>query len=122
MLQLEPIPVRWRRSSAAVAGPVSAAAGSRRFPPLPGLPAADHRRLRGGRVSDLHAVYGGLGSGRLLVTGAPGAGKSGAAVLLVLAAIRHREQVPDAERQLVPVPVMLPCRGGIPMGSGFRTG
>lgn len=114
LLQLEPIAVRWRKASAAVAGPVSSAVGSRRFPPLPGLPAVDQRRLRGGRVSDLHAVYGGLGSGRLMITGAPGAGKSGAAVLLVLAAIRHREQVPDAERQRVPVPVMFTLHGWDP--------
>jgi hypothetical protein len=37
LLEPEPIPVRWRRSVLPVAGPVSAAVGSTRFPPLPGL-------------------------------------------------------------------------------------
>jgi len=43
-------------------------------------------------------VYGGLSSGRLVIVGAPGAGKSGAAILLVLDALRHRGQVAEAER------------------------
>lgn len=106
LLQSEPIPVRWRRTSRPVVGPVSAAVGSQRFPPLPGVPTVTQQRLRQGRISDLHALYGGLGSGRLVIAGAPGSGKSGAAVLLVLAALKHREHVSDAERLQVPVPVM----------------
>jgi hypothetical protein len=114
LLQSEPIPVRWRRTSRPVAGPVSAAVGSQRFPPLPGLPAVSQQRLRRGRISDLHALYGGLGSGRLVIAGAPGSGKSGAAVLLVLAALKHRERVSDAERLQVPVPVMFTLHGWDP--------
>jgi hypothetical protein len=71
-------------------------------------------RLRGGRLRDLHAVYGGLGSGRLVIVGAPGSGKSGAAVLLVLAALEHRQQVPETDRQRVPVPVMFTLHGWDP--------
>jgi hypothetical protein len=114
LLQPDPIPVRWKRSSLPVAGPASAAVGSQRFSPLPGLSAVGQQRLRGGRISDLHAVYGGLGSGRLVIAGAPGSGKSGAAVLLVLAALKYREQVPDAERPQVPVPVMFTLHGWDP--------
>jgi hypothetical protein len=114
LLQPDPIPVRWKRSSLPVAGPAAAAVGSRRFPPLPGLSAVSQQRLRGGRISDLHAVYGGLGSGRLVIAGAPGSGKSGAAVLLALAALEHREQVPDADRPQVPVPVMFTLQGWDP--------
>ena len=114
LVQPEPIPVRWGRSSRPLAGPVSAAVGSRQFPPLPGLPAAAPEQLRGGRVQDLHAIYGGLGSGRLVIIGDPGAGKSGAAVLLVLAALEHRQQVPSPDRQLVPVPVMFTVQGWDP--------
>lgn len=54
----------------------------------------------------MHTVYGGLRSGRLVIVGAPGAGKSGTAVLLVLAALRHRKAVADADRAEVPVPVL----------------
>ena len=114
LLQPDPIPVQWKRSSLPVAGPSAAAVGSRRFTPLPGLPAAGQQRLRGGRISDLHAVYGGLGSGRLVISGAPGSGKSGAAVLLVLAAVKHRELVSDADRPQVPVPVMFTFHGWDP--------
>jgi len=77
-------------------------------------PAVSQQRLRGGRISDLHAVYGGLGSGRLVIAGSPGSGKSGAAVLLVLAALEYREQVPVAERAQVPVPVMFTLHGWDP--------
>lgn len=114
LVQPEPIPVRWRRSSRPLAGPVSAAVGSRQFPPLPGLPAAGLARLRGGLLEDLHAVYGGVGSGRLVIVGSPGSGKSGAAVLLILAAVRYRARLPDRDRPLVPVPVLVTVHGWDP--------
>ena len=114
LLQPEPIPVQWERSSRPLAGPVSAAVESRQFPPLPGLSPAVPRQFRGGRLQDLHAVYGGLGSGRLVIIGEPGSGKTGAAVLLVLAALEHRQQVPSQDRQLVPVPVMFTLHGWDP--------
>jgi hypothetical protein len=114
LLQAEPIPVRWKRSSQQVAGPISAAVGSRQFPPLPGLTAVGQGQLRGGGLGDLHALYGGLGSGWMVITGAPGAGKSGAAVLLLLAALRYREQVPAECRPLVPVPVIFTLHGWDP--------
>ena len=98
LLEPEPIPVRWRRPAAPVTGPVAAAIASTRFPPLPGLAAVGKQRLQGGQVSELHAVYAGLGSGRLVVAGGPGAGKSGAAVLLILTALRYRRSVPGEVR------------------------
>ena len=94
LLEPEPIPVRWQRSTAPVAGPVAAAVASTRFAPLPGLAAAGEQRLQAGQVSELHEVYGGLGSGRLMIAGGPGSGKSSAAVLLILAALRYREERP----------------------------
>ena len=114
LLQPEPIPVHWERSSRPLAGPVSAAVESRQFAPLPGLSPALGRQLRGGRVKDLHAIYGGLGSGRLVIIGEPGSGKTGTAVLLVLAALEHRQQVSSQDRQLVPVPVMFTFHGWDP--------
>jgi hypothetical protein len=114
LLHPEPIYVRWERPSQPFAGPVSAAAGSRQFPPLPGLAAVRQGQLRKGGLGDLHALYGGLGSGRMVIVGAPGSGKTGAAVLLILAALKHREQVPEKDRQLVPVPVMFTLHGWDP--------
>ena len=114
LLQPEPIPVQWQRSSRPLAGPVSVAVESRQFPPLPGLSPAVPRQLGGGQLQDLHAVYGGLGSGRLVIIGEPGSGKTGAAVLLALAALEHRRRVPSQDRQLVPVPVIFTLHGWDP--------
>jgi hypothetical protein len=106
--------VRWERPYESVTGPVSAATGWRRFPPLPGLAVVKRRQLRNGGIKDLHALYGGLGSGRMVIIGAPGSGNSGAAVLLVLAALEHREQVSKTDRQRVPVPVLFTLHGWDP--------
>ena len=51
----------------------------------------------------------------LVIAGAPGAGKSGAAVLLILAALAHREQVAEADRPGVPVPGMFTLHGWDPV-------
>ena len=114
LLEPEPIPVRWQRPAVPFAGPVAAAVASTRFAPLPGLAAAGAQRLRSGQVSELHEVYGGLGSGRLVIAGGPGSGKSSAAVLLILAALRHRRSVPEKVRPEVPVPVMFTLHGWDP--------
>jgi hypothetical protein len=114
LLQPEPIPVHWERSSRPLAGPLSTAVESRQFAPLPGLSPALKRRLRGGRLPELHAVYGGLGSGRLVIIGEPGSGKTGTAVLLVLTALEHRQRLPLPDRPLVPVPVMFTLHGWDP--------
>ena len=114
LLQPEPIPVRWGRPVQPLAGPVSAAADSRQFSPLPGLSRVVERQLKQGGLQDLHAVYGGLGSGRMIIAGAPGSGKSGTAVLLLLAALKHRTQVPPEDRSLVPVPVLFTLHGWNP--------
>ncbi|HEX9540105.1 MAG TPA: hypothetical protein VGA04_18245 [Streptosporangiaceae bacterium] len=81
---------------------------------MPGLPAARQSDLQKGQLWDLHTVYGGLGSGRMVIVGNPDSGKSGAGVLLVLAALKHREQVPEKDRPLVPVPVMFTLHGWDP--------
>jgi hypothetical protein len=101
-----PIPVRWGIPTPSLAVSAAAAVGSQRFDPLPGLPPVGETQLAAGQISDLHSVYGGLGSGRLVIAGAPGSGKSGAAVLLILAALRYRRQVAGADRPQVPVPVL----------------
>jgi hypothetical protein len=106
LLAPEPIPVRWARPVLPLAGPAAAAVAARRFDPLPGLSFATSIQSDTGQISELHALYGGLGSGRLIIAGAPGAGKSGTAVLLVLAALRYRDQATEADRQKIPVPVL----------------
>jgi hypothetical protein len=114
LLVPDPIPVRWRRPSVPLTGPAAAAADARRFQPLPGMLAATVEQLAEGDIRDLHQLYGGLGSGRLVIAGAPGSGKSGAAVLLILAALGHRDHVAEADRPSVPVPVMFTLHGWDP--------
>jgi len=114
LLWPEAIPVRWRAPSEAMAGPVAAAVSSMLFPPLPGLRRVEERDLREGDIRDLHALYGGLGSGRLVIAGAAGSGKSGAAALLILDALEHRELILGVERSKIPVPVMFTLHGWDP--------
>ncbi|NYH77130.1 hypothetical protein FHR84_000444 [Actinopolyspora biskrensis] len=118
LLHPQPLPVRWRRSQHPVAGPVSAATGSTstgaRFDPLPGLESVDHTQLEEGDATSLHTVYGGLGSGRLLLLGPAGSGKSAAAILLLQDALRFRYQASVEARERVPVPVMFTLHGWDP--------
>lgn len=113
LLHPAPLPIRWRRSTAPVAGPVSAAKHPR-FDPLPGLTAVSGSGLRGGGRDALHRIYGGLPSGRLLLIGKPGSGKSAAAILLLLDALRYREQATPEDRAQVPVPVLFTLHGWAP--------
>lgn len=103
----DPIKVTWARPSLPMAGPLVAAVGTQRFDPLPGMARVGEEQLSAGQIDELHALYGGLGSGRLIIAGPPGSGKSGAAVLLVLAALRHREQVSAQDKHKVPVPILV---------------
>ncbi len=113
-----PLPIRWRRCDLPVAGPISAATDSpdsrARFDPLPGLRpiTADTVRLGGRR--DLHAVYGALLSGRLVLLGPPGVGKSSAALLLLLDALHFRQQAAAEHQAGIPVPVMFTLHGWDP--------
>jgi len=112
LYQVPPIDVRWTWSTARVAGPPDAAlrsaAGRERFSPLPGAYSVGPNELMRGTVSDLHRIYAGLDSGRLLIMGEPGSGKSAALICLLLDATRHRAATPLPDRALVPVPVLLP--------------
>jgi hypothetical protein len=114
-----PIPVRWILSDLPVVGPVEEAVGEPHaapaFPPLPGQVRIDEDQLRvGGGRGELFSVYAGIASGRMLVLGEPGAGKTGSALLLALDALDRRDRVEDEERVKVPVPVLLTPHGWDP--------
>ncbi|WP_030303197.1 hypothetical protein [Streptomyces katrae] len=109
------IPVRWRRTRRPVAGQEEA-------PKDPGRPrlvravpyaaAPDDGALREGGIPELLSVYSGVASGRVVVLGGPGAGKSDAALLTVLRALDHRDTLHrGARRARYPVPVLLSIVG-----------
>lgn len=102
------LPIRWRRCATALAGPpVAPPRGTpAAFPPLPGARRVHPRQLTKGTRAGLHRLYSGLASGRLIIVGKPGAGKSSAAILLLLDALRYREQCPPEDRLQIPVPVL----------------
>ena len=119
-LMPEPIPIVWGRPTLPLAGPVAAAMDSRRFAPLPGFTPLRESQFVTGHIDDIHTIYGGLRSGRLVIAGAPGAGKSGAAVLFVLAALRHRDRVSVEERTKVPVPILLTAQDWDPRRQSLK--
>lgn len=120
-----PIPVRWSLSALCGAGPVAAALGpldaEPTFGPLPGHPASTEADLHaGGGRRELHALYSGLPSGRVVVVGEPGAGKSGAAIMLLLDALAHRDRLDEAARAHCPVPVLFTAQGWDPINCSVR--
>ena len=120
-----PVRVRWQWAPHEVAPPPTqvttaplAGTGPRPLPkPDPDEPHSDRLGvlLEAGVVTRLHdEVYCQLPHGRLVLVGGPGAGKSGAMVLLLLATLEHRRSVSEAQRGEVPVPVWLTLGGWNP--------
>jgi hypothetical protein len=108
-----PIPVRWQQSDKGVGWPLKDAADPEPFKPLEGVGQAEDERLQA--VRELYQLYADLGSGRLVITGGPGWGKTGAAMLLILVTLDQRSRLSDDhERTEVPVPVMFPLNGWDP--------
>jgi hypothetical protein len=125
LLYPAPVRVRWQWASVPVTGCVGEALGGAhvllRRKPLPGMGAVTEATLaEGGGLDDLLAVWGGLGSGRLVVVGAPGSGKSGAAIRLLLDALEHRRGLGGLERSEVPVPLLLTVHGWDPERQQFE--
>jgi hypothetical protein len=113
-----PIPVSWSLRNL-VRGTVEAAVGTTgmapTFPPLPGQTRVTmDQLLAGGGRGELFSVYAGIASGQMVVVGAPGAGKSGTAIMLLLDALNHRDSVDEEDRARVPVPVLLTAHGWDP--------
>ena len=107
--------VRWAWSPRGLSGSPRAATSDQRIAPLPDVPPASPRQLKAGDLSHLFAIYAGLGSGRMVLAGAPGAGKSGAMIRLLLDAADHRAGIKDpAVRAKVPVPLLLTAYDWLP--------
>ncbi|MFG1900635.1 hypothetical protein ACQP0I_21975 [Micromonospora carbonacea] len=108
-----PLPIRWHRATRPVAPPVTdpATGGS---PPLPGAARVTAHNLERGTQDDLYALYAGLPSGRLIITGNAGAGKSAAAVLLLREALEIRQRASPEDRAIMPVPILVNPHGWDP--------
>lgn len=113
-----PIPVRWRWARE-VTSKVSVVANDSlqrrpRFPALPGVDPATSTSLQSGELRDLFEVYAGVDTGRVVVLGDYGRGKTAAAILTVLEALDHRSRLDSLQRPAAPVPVLLTTHGWDP--------
>lgn len=108
-----PIKVKWGKPKATLGPPSSVATKTSKFDPIPGLQATRKALLESGQAKDIHRLYGGLPSGRLIISGPPGSGKTSLAIRLALDALEHRENFPGERRQ-VPVPVLISAQGWNP--------
>jgi transcriptional regulator with XRE-family HTH domain len=112
-----PLPIRWRRSQRSVAGADHLAVEPNhwsRFPPAPGTPPATAEAVQAGDLNDLFEIFSRLGSGRIVLLGDPGSGKTGTATVMLLSALRRREALSDDQRAQTPVPVLLTAHGWDP--------
>jgi hypothetical protein len=123
-----PVQVRWGWAAKDIALPRHelTAAPSLVTDPDPLPPDGDDQPRVGqvldyGVVTRVHdEVYARLHHGRLMLIGGPGAGKTGAMILLLLEALRYRKRVSERARTDVPVPVWLTLGWWDPGMQGLR--
>jgi hypothetical protein len=104
-----PVNIRWQwmANAAELSDVIVVSAPGASPPPLPGQAEAGEV-LGAGAVTRLHdEVYARLPHGRMVLTGGPGAGKTSAMILLLLAALDCRARQSEGDRAQVPVPVWL---------------
>jgi MFS family permease len=91
---------------------------------LPALhaPSRHDQVLGSGMVTRIHdELYSKLPHGRLVLVGGPGAGKTGAMILLLLAALGRRDGLAEYEERVrIPVPVWLTLGGWDPDSTALR--
>ncbi|MEV6305205.1 hypothetical protein AB0M02_37735 [Actinoplanes sp. NPDC051861] len=104
-----PATVRWRWGETDVAADPADVAATKGAGPL-----------TSGTVNRLHdEVYARLSHGRLVLLGRPGAGKTAAMILLLIAALEHRGWVPEPASREIPVPVWLTMGGWDPVSTSL---
>ncbi len=107
-----PIALSWewsnRRLGSSKDVAVSPVWTAQRAAALPGMSKAGPGDVDSGNLADLLQVYGGVDSGRVVLLGDAGAGKTSAALLLVHGALDHRDRLYDpVDKTRAPVPVIL---------------
>ena len=119
-----PATIRWRWAAEEVAAPraevTTPPAPGTGPPPLPDLEEPGEL-LESGVVARLHdEVYARLPHGRLVLLGGPGAGKTGAMILLLLAGLDRRTSLGGEQRTKIPVPVWLTLGGWDPVTTSLQ--
>ncbi|WP_141584967.1 NACHT domain-containing NTPase [Actinomadura sp. WMMA1423] len=106
-----PIPPRWTRTERPVAGRVSVAVGDPdkpgRFRELPETQRATADTIQEGGLKELFEIYAGLGSGRIILMGHYGSGKTSTAILLLLHELDRRIGLTRDTSRKTPVPLLL---------------
>jgi MFS family permease len=106
-----PIPPRWARTQLPVTSSIDVAVAAptylTRFPALPGSAPATVDMARGGGLAELFDLYAGLGSGRIILMGHYGSGKTATAILMLLDALDRRVGLAPDRCAQTPVPVLL---------------
>jgi hypothetical protein len=121
-----PARVRWQWAASDIAAPrahVVTPPVPGAGPATPGLTGSDAEGvvLSSGVVTRLHEeVYQRLPHRLLVILGDPGAGKTAAMILLLLAALDHRSQLTGEQRRCPPVPVWLTLGGWNPATTPLR--
>jgi hypothetical protein len=107
----DPIPVRWTWRRRPFTDPVTNGVVTGPFDPVPGVAVIDADAVPTGTVNDFLGVYAGLRSGRAVLLGDAGSGKSDAAAWTVYQALRIREPLEREKRARFPVPILLTITG-----------
>lgn len=114
-----PIPPRWARTQLPVTSSINVAVTApkylTRFPALPGSAPTTVDMAQGGGLTELFDLYAGLGSGRIILMGHYGSGKTATAILMLLDALDRRVGLSPDMCARTPVPVLLTARDWDPL-------
>ncbi len=105
------ISISWRRSTRD-SSDVRAIADIHRPLELP--PTRSRHLLDDALIKELDTLYRKSPSGKVVVIGMPGAGKTGVLIQMLLEALRYRNDLPPEQRYDAPVPVLLTLSDWVP--------
>jgi hypothetical protein len=105
------IHISWQRGSRDQSH-VSAIADINKAPALPEV--AHRRALDDDLLKELDTLYRESDSGKIVIVGMPGAGKTGILIQMLLQALKYRKELPGPLRSSAPVPIFLTLSDWLP--------